>query len=79
MNIKVLGSGCKKCTKLYALCNEVIEEMNVDATLEKVEDLKDILGYGVMSTPALVIDEKVQVSGKVPSKKEVKEHIENNL
>lgn len=79
MNIKVLGTGCKKCQRLYDLCNELVEELNIDATVEKVEDLKEILGFGVMGTPGLVINDKVQVAGKLPSRKEVKGFIEKNL
>lgn len=75
MNIKVLGTGCKKCKRLYEMCNELVDEMGIDATVEKIEDLKEILGYGVMGTPGLVIDEKVKVAGKLPSRSEVKEMI----
>ena len=71
MNIKVLGSGCSKCAKLEALVKEVVSEKNMDATITKVEDIKEIFGYGVMKTPALVIDEKVVFSGTVPSKSKI--------
>ncbi|MCC5912090.1 MAG: TM0996/MTH895 family glutaredoxin-like protein [Clostridiaceae bacterium] len=72
MVIKVLGSGCKSCNTLEVAVKEVVEELNLSATIEKVTDLQDILNYGVMKTPALVVDEVVKVSGKVPSKKEIK-------
>lgn len=71
MNIKVLGMGCAKCIKLYDLVKEVVEEQGIDASIEKVEDVKGIMSYGVMGTPALVIDEKVIFSGKIASKKEI--------
>ncbi len=79
MNIKVLGSGCANCTKLEALVKEVISEFGADATVEKVTDFKDIMGYGVMSTPGLVINEKVVFSGSLPSKAKVTELITTEL
>jgi len=72
MDIKILGSGCMKCTTLYALVEEAIKEMGVDATLEKVTDFKDIVSYGVMKTPGVVVNGSVKVSGRVPSKDEIK-------
>lgn len=72
MDIKVLGSGCKKCTKLYDLIQEAVTEMGISADTEKVTDFKDIVSYGVMKTPGLVIDGAVKVSGRVPSKDEIK-------
>lgn len=72
MNIKILGSGCKKCTKLHGLVEEVVKETGIDASIEKVTEFKDILSYGVMKTPCLVVDESVKVSGRVPSKEEIK-------
>ena len=79
MNIKVLGSGCANCTKLEALVKEVIAEFGADATVEKVTDFKDIMGYGVMATPGLVINEKVVFSGSLPSKAKVTELITTEL
>lgn len=67
MVIKILGSGCAKCKKLYANTEEAIKESGVEATLEKVEDINKIIDYGVMMTPALVIDEDVKSVGKVLS------------
>lgn len=72
MNIKILGSGCKKCNKLYELVQEVVKEAGISADTEKITEFKDIVSYGVMKTPALVVDEAVKVSGRVPSKKEIK-------
>ncbi|MCT4564879.1 MAG: thioredoxin family protein [Maledivibacter sp.] len=78
MDIKVLGSGCKKCTTLYDLVQEAVEEMGLSANTEKVTDFKDIVSYGVMKTPGLVIDGTVKVSGRVPSKDEIKKLLETN-
>lgn len=72
MNIKVLGSGCDKCKKLEANVKEAIAEMGIEATVEKVEDFKQIMAYGVMQTPALVVDEKVKSIGKLLKPDEVK-------
>ena len=72
MEIKVLGPGCAKCSKTEKLVREVIEETGVDATVEKVTDMMQIASYGVMMTPALVVDGQTVVSGKVPSVEELK-------
>ena len=71
MNIKILGSGCAKCKKLYANAKVALEESQIKATLEKVEDINQIIDYGVMITPGLVIDEKVVSVGKVISPKDI--------
>lgn len=78
MEIKVLGTGCAKCKSLEKLTNEVIAETGVAATVEKVEDIFKIMQFGVMSTPALVIDKKVVLSGRLPSAGELKEIILKN-
>jgi small redox-active disulfide protein 2 len=67
MNIKVLGSGCPNCKRLEANVRRALEARGIDATVEKVTDLGEILGYGVSSTPALVIDGRVVLAGRVPS------------
>jgi small redox-active disulfide protein 2 len=72
MEIKVLGSGCARCKSLEKVTRKAVEELNLDARVEKVEDLPKILEYGVMSTPALVIDEQVVMSGRVPKVKDLK-------
>ncbi len=69
--IKILGTGCPKCKRATALVEEVVLETGLDASVEKVEDIMEIMKYNVMSTPALVIDEKVVIKGRVPSKSEV--------
>ncbi|SHK00868.1 small redox-active disulfide protein 2 [Anaerobranca californiensis DSM 14826] len=72
MVIKVLGSGCLKCNKLEEAARKAVEELGIDAKIEKVQDFKDIMAYGVMQTPALVVNEQVKVMGKVPSVEEIK-------
>ncbi len=67
MLIKILGTGCPKCKKLEANAIEAVKQLGIDASVEKVTDLDAIMDYGVMMTPALVIDEKVLASGKVLS------------
>lgn len=71
MIIKVLGTGCKKCTQLKQNVEKVIEELKIDASVEKVEDIQKIISYGVMGTPALVIDEEVVSTGKLLKPKEI--------
>jgi small redox-active disulfide protein 2 len=71
MEIKILGSGCSKCKTLEKITREVVEKNGIDATVTKVEDILEIIKYGVMSTPALVIDEKVVLNGRVPSSEEI--------
>ena len=79
VHIKVLGSGCANCRRLEATTREVVQELGLEATVEKVTDIKDILTYGVMATPALVIDEKVVLSGSVPGKAKLTEIITTHL
>lgn len=71
MEIKVLGTGCANCKKTKAVVAEAIKELNADATVVEVQDLPSIMAYGVMSTPAIVIDEKVVSMGKVPARSQV--------
>jgi len=70
--IKILGPGCPKCVKLYEQTQAVIKELGLECELEKVSDIKEITGYGVMMTPALVVDDVVKVYGKVPSLDDLK-------
>ncbi len=79
MNIKVLGTGCPKCKSLEKVTREAVAEMGINAEVEKVEDIVKIMQYGVMRTPALVINEKVAISGSLPSITEIKELISKNL
>lgn len=77
MNIKILGSGCANCKKLQSLTEEAVKENGVNATIEKVEDFQKIMAYGVMRTPAIVINEKVKAFGRIPSKDEIKKYIQD--
>ena len=71
MNIKILGPGCGRCQQLEKTAKEVVKELGIDASVEEVKDMRQIIAYNVMMTPGLVIDEQVVSSGKVPSKAEV--------
>lgn len=70
--IKVLGTGCATCKQLETLVRKAVEETGMEAAIEKVEDMQDIVSYNVMSTPALVVDEEVRISGRLPSIEEIK-------
>lgn len=72
MVIKVLGPGCANCKKLAENAKEAVKELGIDATIEKVEDFKAIMSYGVMKTPGLVVDEHVKVMGRVATVEEIK-------
>lgn len=72
MEIKVLGTGCTKCQSLEKATKQVVKEMGLQATVTKEEDIIKIMQYGVMRTPGLVIDEKVVLSGRMPSNQELK-------
>ncbi len=69
--IVVLGTGCTKCKNLEKLTREAVEKAGITAQVSKVEDIMDIIGYGVMATPALVVNGKVVVKGRVPSVDEI--------
>lgn len=75
MEIKVLGTGCPNCKTLEKGVLIAVEDLKIDAKVEKVEDIVKIMGYGIMKTPGLVIDGKVVMSGRVPSVTELKEII----
>ena len=75
MKIKIYGTGCKNCVKLAENAKKAVEEVGVDAEIIKVEDMKDIVEAGVMSTPGLGIDGEVKVKGRVPDVEEIKEII----
>lgn len=79
MEIKILGTGCARCKTLERTAIEAVKELGIDARVTKVEDIADIMAYGIMRTPGLVIDEKVVLSGTVPGLTEVKNIISNNL
>lgn len=72
MEIKVLGTGCAKCKKLEEMAKQVVTDLGMDAQVEKEEDIYKIMQYGVMRTPALVINGKVMLSGRLPDRDELK-------
>lgn len=72
MEIKILGTGCPKCKSLEKLTQEAVSELGIDASVVKEEDIMKIMTYGIMSTPGLVIDGKVVLSGRLPSSSELK-------
>lgn len=73
MEIKILGPGCPKCKSLEKITRDVVEQNGINATITKVEDIMDIMKYNIMSTPALVVNEKVEVKGRIPSADEIKQ------
>ena len=73
MEIKVLGTECTKCKTLEKNTIEAVNELAIDANVTKVEDIVEIMNFGVMTTPALVVDGKVVLKGRVPSVKEIKQ------
>lgn len=75
MVIKILGMGCSNCKTLYELSELAAKELKVKATFEKVEEIKEIMAYGVMRTPALVVNDKVKVFGRIPKLDEIKKYI----
>ncbi len=75
MKIEVLGMGCSNCNKLYQTALEAVKQSCKEIQVEKVEDIQKIMSYGVLSTPALVIDGVVKVAGKVPKVEEIKNWI----
>jgi small redox-active disulfide protein 2 len=79
MNVKVLGTGCSNCKKMKALVADVAAEMKVDITIEEVTDVQDILSYGVMQTPGIVINETLIGSGGVPSKEQMRQILQGAM
>jgi small redox-active disulfide protein 2 len=78
MKIKILGPGCPKCKTLEKVTREAVAETGIEATIEKVEDIVKIMAYNVMHTPVLVINEKVVLSGQVPTVSQLKEILIKN-
>lgn len=71
--IKILGTGCPSCLSAEKVVNEVVKELKIEAKIIKVTDIQEIMAYDIMSTPAVVIDEKVVIKGRVPSASEIKD------
>jgi small redox-active disulfide protein 2 len=79
MEIKILGMGCARCRMLEQMTRNVAAELDIDADISKVEELEEIMVYGIMNTPGLVLDGKVVFSGRVPSYEELKRILADNL
>jgi small redox-active disulfide protein 2 len=75
MNIKILGPGCPNCQKLKTNVKQAVAELKVEAKIEKISDIGEIMSYNVMNMPVLVVDEKIVFSGSVPAVEDIK----NNL
>ncbi|MCO5382252.1 MAG: thioredoxin family protein [Methanosarcina barkeri] len=75
MKIEVLGTGCSKCKKTKEVIEKILKQAGVEAEVVKVEDFETILNYGVMVTPAVVIDGEVKLAGKIPDEKDIKKWI----
>lgn len=70
-DIKILGTGCPNCLKLESMVRETLQTLGIEATIEKVTDVEDIMGWGIMATPGLVVDDSVVMSGRIPSSQEI--------
>ncbi len=79
MEIKVLGPGCPNCKNLEKLVKQTVADLQIDAVVTKEEDIVKIMGYGIMRTPGLVIDDKVVMSGRLPTAQELREIIQKNI
>ena len=77
MKIKILGAGCPKCKALEQAARNVVSRLGLDAEISKVTDIVEIMAYNVVQTPALVIDEKVAIKGRVPSETEIEKLLKN--
>ncbi len=73
--IQILGTGCPKCKKLAELAGAAAEELGIEHSVEKVTDINEILAFGVMMTPALVVNGEVRVTGRVPSTEDIKKFL----
>lgn len=76
MEVKILGTGCSKCEKLERNLKKVIEELGIEVRVESVDDLVELVSYGVMQTPGFVVNDEVKSVGKALSKKEIKKFLE---
>ncbi|MGD9872927.1 MAG: thioredoxin family protein [Kiritimatiellia bacterium] len=73
--IQILGTGCPKCKQLYANAEAAVKALGIDAQIEKVDKIPEIMKFGVMTTPALAVDGKVKSAGKVLSPEDIKQHL----
>ena len=79
MKIKILGPGCARCHQVERTTREVVKELGIDASIEEVKDVKKIMGYPILTTPGLVVNDELVCSGRVPDKAEVTQFIINAL
>lgn len=79
MEIKVLGTGCKKCKALEKSVTDVVAELGVDARIEKVVDINAIADHGVFVTPGLIINGRVKAAGKLPNREQIKKYIKEEM
>jgi len=77
MDIKILGTGCSNCKALEEITRKVVKDNGIDADITKVEDIMEIMKFNVMTTPALVVNDKVVVKGRIPSAKEILQFLTN--
>ena len=75
MEIQILGTGCPKCKQVEANAREAVKNLSIDATIEKITDINQIIDFGVTVTPALAVDGEVKFSGRIPSVEEIKDII----
>ena len=75
MQIKILGPGCARCNQLESLTKEALKGLDLDVNIEKISDVVEILKYPIMGTPALIINKKIKVAGRVPNKEQIKKWI----
>jgi small redox-active disulfide protein 2 len=71
MKIKILGVGCSRCRKLESIVRELVSQNNIDAVIEKVSDVQEMMNYGILATPGLVINEKLKSSGIIPKNEQI--------
>jgi len=76
MQIKILGMGCARCQKLAELTAQAVQELGVEAEIVKVQDVKDMMKYKLLSTPGLVVDEQLKAAGRLPSLGEIKQYLQ---
>jgi len=77
MKIEILGTGCSKCKKAFESVEKIVKELGIDAEVVKVENIQDIMKYGVMITPAIAVDGEVKIVGKIPTPNQITEWIKN--
>jgi small redox-active disulfide protein 2 len=79
MKIKILGTGCAKCHQVEQITRQVVKELAIDATIEEVKGMKKIMGYPILTTPGLVVNEELVCSGHIPTKSEITQFIINAM